>query len=63
MSPLPAVERTEILNHDLRIELARLDMMLEQLRAQPSANDGRTAVQGLEARRAKVAEALVRLSA
>lgn len=47
------------LRHDLMIELGRLDMALGQARAQAAAD----AVDQLEARRAKLDEALTRMSA
>ncbi|HEX3896257.1 MAG TPA: hypothetical protein VHW73_08600 [Rudaea sp.] len=50
------------LRHDLMIEMGRLEMQLEEVRSQASANDGRVA-SPLEQRLARVNEALSRLSA
>jgi hypothetical protein len=50
------------LRHDLMIEMGRLEMAIENVRTQESANDGRV-VSPLEQRLARVNEALSRLSA
>ena len=50
------------LRHDLMIEMGRLEMQIEQVRSQTSANDGRV-LSPLEQRLARVNEALSRLSA
>ncbi|HEX4479361.1 MAG TPA: hypothetical protein VH082_01030 [Rudaea sp.] len=50
------------LRHDLMIEMGRLEMAIENVRSQESANDGRV-VSPLEQRLARVNEALSRLSA
>lgn len=50
------------LRHDLMIEMGRLEMAIEHVRSQESANDGRV-LSPLEQRLARVNEALSRLSA
>ena len=50
------------LRHDLLIEMGRLEMQIEEVRSQTSANDGRV-LSPLEQRLARVNEALSRLSA
>jgi hypothetical protein len=50
------------LRHDLMIEMGRLEMQIEEVRSQTSANDGRV-LSPLEQRLARVNEALSRLSA
>jgi hypothetical protein len=50
------------LRHDLMIEMGRLEMQIEEVRSQASANDGRV-LSPLEQRLARVNEALSRLSA
>ena len=50
------------LRHDLMIEMGRLEMAIEHVRSQESANDPR-ALSPLEQRLARVNEALSRLSA
>ncbi len=50
------------LRHDLMIEMGRLEMQIEEVRSQTSANDGRV-LTPLEQRLARVNEALSRLSA
>ena len=50
------------LRHDLLIEMGRLEMAIEQVRSQESANDARS-LSPLEQRLARVNEALSRLSA
>jgi hypothetical protein len=50
------------LRHDLLIEMGRLEMQIEEVRSQTSANDGRV-LTPLEQRLARVNEALSRLSA
>jgi len=49
------------LRHDLMIELGRLEMAIEDVRSH-SANDQHQDVSPLEAKLARVAEALTRLS-
>jgi hypothetical protein len=50
------------LRHDLMIEMGRLEMAIEQVRSQESANEPRV-LTPLEQRLARVNEALSRLSA
>jgi hypothetical protein len=50
------------LRHDLMIEMGRLEMAIEQVRSQVSANEPRV-LTPLEQRLARVNEALSRLSA
>lgn len=50
------------LRHDLMIEMGRLEMAIEEVRSQVSANEPR-ALTPLEQRLARVNEALSRLSA
>jgi hypothetical protein len=50
------------LRHDLLIEMGRLEMAIDNVRSQESANDSRS-LSPLELRLARVNEALSRLSA